>query len=311
MKMFRLMDSLLRDRNAFYSQMAEQRDLGVLCKRLVLIFLLTTVAYGAVMGSYRAFHPTFFFSDFQVAPQGAPKIVGKVVGINVEKRRIYVNSPVLALRNEEVRFNVTQPTDPFKIEETGKEGAYEYMQLTSSMPLEEPSSWMQCFLTALKVPALFLLSLLVCALALYLMNLFFGLGLHFTPAVTLMFFGLAATGVMLGVFAPIALLFSVVTENYHFIKVMHLGIFFFAGLVGVVMLREGLTRLAPDGFGSRIKVHAMLFSWLMLYCLVGGQIAWTLKPFLGTPYLPATPPFRLESGNIYVSFLESLMRLGS
>jgi hypothetical protein len=58
----------------------------------------------------------------------------------------------------------------------------------------------------------------------------------------------------------------------------------------------------PGGRGRR----AALVSWLILYGLVGGQVAWTLKPFLGTPYLPALPPFRLESGNIYVSFFSSL-----
>ena len=39
---------------------------------------------------------------------------------------------------------------------------------------------------------------------------------------------------------------------------------------------------------------------------MGAQVAWTLKPFLGTPYLPETPPFRLDKGNIFVSTLESL-----
>ena len=47
----------------------------------------------------------------------------------------------------------------------------------------------------------------------------------------------------------------------------------------------------------------------MLYALVGGQLAWTLKPFLGTPYLPETPPFRIESGNIYVSAFKTVGKL--
>lgn len=36
-----------------------------------------------------------------------------------------------------------------------------------------------------------------------------------------------------------------------------------------------------------------------------------LKPFLGTPYLPATPPFRLERGNIFVSTFGSMQDVGA
>lgn len=80
-----------------------------------------------------------------------------------------------------------------------------------------------------------------------------------------------------------------------------------AGLFGVKVLAEGMARLAPQSAKGFKKV---LLTWLLLYCIVGGQIAWTLKPFLGTPYLPATPPFRVEGGNIYVSFAQSLSKMG-
>ena len=119
---------------------------------------------------------------------------------------------------------------------------------------------------------------------------------------------LAATGTMLGVFVPIAGLFTWVTDNYHFMKVMHLLIFAVAGFFGVRVLYEAVMKLAPEGT-ARSRAFALAFCWLVLYAVVGAQLAWTLKPFLGTPYLPAMPPFRLESGNIYVSFFQSLARL--
>jgi hypothetical protein len=106
------------------------------------------------------------------------------------------------------------------------------------------------------------------------------------------------------------LLFTVVTENYHFMKVLHVLVFAIAGAFGVSVLHGGLKRLAPRGFAGFLRVKALLLSWLVLYALVGGQVAWTLKPFLGTPYLPATPPFRIESGNIYVSMARSVTRMG-
>ena len=121
---------------------------------------------------------------------------------------------------------------------------------------------------------------------------------------------MAGTGVMLVVFAPISLMFSVVTTSYHFMKILHVVVFAIAGLFGVKILGEGLAGMqAPEEDAppppTHGKSHAVLYSWLLLYCLVGAQLAWTLKPFLGTPYLPATPPFRLDKGNIFVSTLES------
>ena len=176
-------------------------------------------------------------------------------------------------------------------------------------------------LVAVKTPLLFLLALAICAPALYVLNLMSGMGLRFGPVMTLMAFALAATGVVLGVFVPIATLFGIVTHNYHFMKVMHLAIFAVAGVFGVKVLGEGLFKMAPHkdeegsdrsvGFQlkSWVRVRSLVISWLLLYALVGGQLAWTLKPFLGTPYLPETPPFRVESGNIYVSVFGSVGKM--
>jgi len=168
---------------------------------------------------------------------------------------------------------------------------------------------------ALKTPLVFVLTLLVCALALYVLNLAFGLQLRFLPSMTLALFALAGTGVMLAVFAPIALLFTVVTANYHFMKILHVLVFGIAGVFGVRILAEGLARMTgPPGEGAGAvrttgRTRLLLLAWLLLYCLVGAQVAWTMKPFLGTPYLPETPPFRVDKGNIFVNTMESWRQL--
>ena len=104
----------------------------------------------------------------------------------------------------------------------------------------------------------------------------------------------------------IAALFSAVTENYHFMKIFHLGAFAVAGMFGVRVLGEGLVKLAPEQRGG---IRPLMASWLLLYSLVGAQIGWSLKPFLGSPYLPATPPFRLDRGNVYVSGFQSFSQM--
>jgi len=188
-----------------------------------------------------------------------------------------------------------------------EEKDYTAIVLPPGTAMIEADAWRIPFFVALKTPLLFVLTLLICAPALYVLNLVFSLRLRFMPVMTLMTFALAATGTMLAVFVPIAAMFSVVTESYHFMKILHVAVFAIAGIFGVNVLGEGLVKLAPQGVKG---LRSLLAAWLLLYCLVGGQIAWTLKPFLGTPYLPATPPFRVEAGNIYVSTFRSLTQMG-
>lgn len=309
-KLLTMMDALLRDRESLYAQAEAGEGLARLCGRLLLIFVILTVVYGAAMGSYRCLHPQYVFSDFELASPPGEKVTGRVCGSSPDARRIYIDAEPGKVQGGTVRFNLTHPTEPYPVTVTGSEKGFGFIELAPEAPVAEQGAWGLPPLVALKVPALFLLSLAVCCLVLYILNLAFGLGLHFLPTMTLISFALAATAVMLGVFVPIVLLFTVVTENYHFMKVLHVFVFAVAGAFGVSVLHGGLKRLAPKGVMGFVRVKALLLSWLILYALVGGQVAWTLKPFLGTPYLPATPPFRIESGNIYVSMARSVTRMG-
>jgi hypothetical protein len=304
MNLISMMDALLRDPDSVHQMAAEGKNLGRLCARLLLIFALGAALYGAVMGGFRVIHPQYVLTDFELsAPDRAP-LRGRIAGISVPQRAVYTSVPGLSSADGyKIRFNLTRPTEPATVKSIGTEKGYSRIELASGSDLRETSVWLMPLLVAVKTPLLFLLTLAVCALALYVLNLAFEIRLHFMPVMTAMAFGLASTGVMLGVFVPITGFFSVVTENYHFMKVLHVITFALAGLVGVKALYRGLVKLAPGGARG---VRALLFSWVLLYSLVGGQMAWTLKPFLGTPYLPATPPFRVESGNIYVSFFSSL-----
>jgi hypothetical protein len=316
MNLFSMTDALLRDRDSLYQTAAEGKDTGKLCAKLLVIFVITSALYGAAMGCFRWIHPEYVFSDFALSTQ-SEAITGRVAGIDVKKRAIYakdVNVP--RVTDAEIRFNTSRPTDPYKVASIGEEKGYTAIVLAPGSVLCEPGAWRLPLLVALKTPLLFVLTLLICAPALYVLNLAFGMRLHFMPAMMLMAFALSATGTMLGVFIPIVGLFTVVTESYHFMKVFHLLVFVVAGLFGVKVLGGGLIRLAQAGAGASdslvatwFRTRPLLLAWLLLYCLVGAQLAWTLKPFLGTPYLPATPPFRFESGNIYVSFFQSLAQM--
>ena len=312
MSVLRTINDFLRDRKALYEMAREGKNLRSICGRLLLIFVLTTGIYGAVMGAFRCIHPSYYFSDFDLSAPGQSHVQGKVAGMSAENRAVYTRARNLpATSGATIRFNLSEPSEAYDVAVIGEEKGYGKIVLAPGSVLEEPGSWKLPLIVALKIPLLFILTLLVCALALYAMNMSFGLQLHFMPTMTVMLFALAGTGVALVVFAPISLLFTVVTASYHFMKILHVLVFIVAGSFGLKILGEALPSMrsqqaeADKSAATRGRAARLRLAWLLLYCLVGAQLAWTLKPFLGTPYLPATPPFRIEKGNIFVSTLES------
>ncbi len=304
MKIISTVDAMLRDRDALYDELAKGEGLGQLSGKLVLIFVFSTAIYGFAMGSFRWLHPEFYLSDFELKTADGQTFEGKVAGMSASQRLVYttfVSLPVGTVGTT-IRFNVSAPTDAYEVSKIDEEKGYTRIELADTVLLSESEPWRIPMMSAAKAPMLFLLTLTACSLALYVLNLAFGLRLYFRPTMTLILFALSATGTMLAVFVPIVWLFSAVTDSYNFVKNMHVLVFGIAGLFGLKVLWEGLSKLAPQGSS---KIKGLLVSWLLLYCMVGGQVAWTLKPWLGTPYVPNTPPFRVSKGNIYVSFFES------
>lgn len=316
MDLIKMVDRLLRDRTSLYDMARDGEQLRPLCSKLLLVFCITTAVYGSVMGGFRCLHPAYSFSDFELTLPDHDPVQGKVAALAPETQTVYTKTtPLPAATRGTIRFNLSHPTEPYDVYWVGEVEGYGEIVLAPDSILAEPGLWKLPLIVAVKTPLLFLLTLLVCSLALYAVNLVLGLRLHFLPTMTLMLFALTGTGVVLAVFAPIAALFTIVTASYHFMKMLHVLVFAAAGLFGVKILGEGMVRMqsSPDGetklgfIGARTRL--VLMCWLLLYCLVGAQLAWTLKPFLGTPYLPATPPFRLARGNIFVSTLGSVGQL--
>jgi len=309
MNIFATMDALLRDPESVYELAARGEGLGRLCLKLLLIFAVTAGVYGAAMGCFRWVHPEYYFSDFELSSPAGETYRGKIAGVNFAKMTVYtVRDDLPEMAQAEVRFNIDRPSDVYQVQSVGQQQSYGAIVLAPGSVVRESAAWRMPLLVALKTPLLFILTLALCAMALYVLNLAFEIRLHFMPVMTTMAFGLAATGVMLGVLVPITGLFSIVTADYHFMKVMHWFAFMIAGSFGVKILYRGLVRLSSNGTS---RVSKLVIVCLLLYCIVGGQVAWTLKPFLGTPYLPETPPFRVESGNVYVNFFNSLSHVTS
>ena len=78
-------------------------------------------------------------------------------------------------------------------------------------------SWMQALSSAIKLPALYLITLLICLPTLFFANIIFGskrtFGQHFALVLT----AVSVTSVLLFSFAPITLFFLITTNNYQFL----------------------------------------------------------------------------------------------
>lgn len=169
-------------------------------------------------------------------------------------------------------------------------------------------SWEQAISSAVKLPALYLITLLICFPTLYFFNTLFGsrktAGQHFTILLT----AVAVISVLLFSFAPITLFFLISTQNYQFFILLNVAIFTLTGFIGIKSLYQGMQLLAQqdtDGLETRMSI---LRFWLVLYAFVGTQLAWTLRPFFGTPGTTFVL-FRQLEGNFYLSLVQAIAEI--
>ena len=187
--------------------------------------------------------------------------------------------------------------------------APEYRQVLSSM-------W--------KVPALFLLTLAICFPSLYVFSTLLGSRLSFLATLKTLLGSVAITVTVLASFGPIVAFFSVSTESYPFIKLLNVAFFAVAGLLGVGALFKALRRLLGTPVAAPADVPPVLGAaedeeegrlikrvfriWVVIYALVGAQMGWVLRPFLGDP---ATPFgwFRARHANFFIDVWHALVTL--
>ncbi len=131
-----------------------------------------------------------------------------------------------------------------------------------------------------------------------------GLRLRLAQVAVLSFLVLAVAAVVLGSLAPVAWLFSTSVEppsldartTHNLLYLLHTVMVGFAGLIGVAVLWRTLEQLAGDPGRAR-KIFA---AWVLSFALVGGEVAWALRPFVGSIYYPSAflRPDALD-GNVY------------
>ncbi len=169
-------------------------------------------------------------------------------------------------------------------------------------------SWYQALISALKLPALYLLTLIICFPTLYFFNVMFGSKHNFEQYLCLLMTAMGVISVLLFGFAPVALFFLLSTKNYQFFLLLNVVILGITGGLGIQFFYQGMQRLTQGDREGREIRDRILLAWLGLYGFVGSQLAWTLRPFFGSPGKPFELFRELES-NFYVAVWQALKTL--
>jgi hypothetical protein len=150
---------------------------------------------------------------------------------------------------------------------------------------------LQSLSAGLKLPAMFLATAaLTAGLDVVLCGL---LRARIRPAqaLTASVLAMAILGSVLGSLAPIAAFVSMQVEpprgvasvpTSHWLLTGHVLVMGMAGIVAVSRLRGLLDALIPDSAVSR----RVLWAWMITHGVVGAQMSWVLRPFVGNPTLP-------------------------
>jgi hypothetical protein len=163
----------------------------------------------------------------------------------------------------------------------------------------------QAISSAVKLPILFLATLIVCLPTLYFFNVLFGSNQSLTQNFCLILTAITVTAVLLLSFAPILLFFLLTTSHYQFFKLLNVIILAITGFIGVMFLSQGMRIVSTGGKeGARARRNVIRF-WIVVYAFVGSQMAWTLRPFIGAPSM-TFELFRQLGGNFYANVFASI-----
>lgn len=105
------------------------------------------------------------------------------------------------------------------------------MGASNSMP--------QVISSAIKLPILFLITLIICAPSLYFFNILFGSKQSILQNIALILTAMTVTSVLLVSLAPVTLFFLTTTSGYAFFKLLNVLIFAISGFMGLVFLKQG------------------------------------------------------------------------
>jgi hypothetical protein len=142
-----------------------------------------------------------------------------------------------------------------------------------------------------------------------------GSGLSFRQTSLAILMSFATAGVVLGAFSPLTLFVlhnapplgsKADVTGHSVVLLMHVTLIAFAG----VLANQRLFRVLEKMSGSRVVARRVLVSWLAGNLFLGAQLAWNLRPFIGSPRLAVQflrdDPLR---GNFYEAVFRAVQHI--
>lgn len=175
----------------------------------------------------------------------------------------------------------------------------------------------QALFTAIKLPLILLLTALGNGLLNAMLAPLLGLNLSLRQSLFAVLMSFTIAAAILGAFSP--LLYFLIwntppmasgapweTSAHGFILLSETAMIAFAGIAANLRLLQSLHRLS----GSAAIARKVLLAWLAGNLLLGSQLSWNLRPFVGAPYLPVEflRPNAFE-GNFFETLFNALRQL--
>ncbi|MFL6193351.1 MAG: hypothetical protein ACJ75H_04225 [Thermoanaerobaculia bacterium] len=166
--------------------------------------------------------------------------------------------------------------------------------------------------SAVKLPAVLLLTSALTVAFAWTAAAVLGLPLRFGQVAVLTFLALAVGSLLLASLAPVAGFFTLCAPApserertaHNVLYLLHTAFVGSCGLAGTVALWRAMRRLdAPVR-----TLRAVYVVWVFAFALVGGEVAWVLRPFVGSVYMPVVflRPDALD-GNVYEFILKDIL----
>ena len=167
----------------------------------------------------------------------------------------------------------------------------------------------QVLSSAIKLPALYLITLIICLPPLYFFDLLLGSKLGFKQYVAMGLAAIAVIGLLLLGFIPMMLFFLSSVRDYNFFLLLNVLVMAVTGAVGVKLFYTGMRGPAGPLPVENSARHRLLEVWVVLYGAIGSQLGWTLSPFVGLRGEPIQI-FRADiDGNFYLEVMRALAAL--
>lgn len=165
---------------------------------------------------------------------------------------------------------------------------------------------LQALSSAVKMPLLFLITMVFCVPALYFFSLaLLGTSLSLMKIITVILSGIGVTAFLLLGLSPITLFFDLTSSSYAFFRLLEVLFVAICASIGFYYIWRGISRVDSDEKLTMGNVgRALLGAWILLYGFVGAQMAWRLSPLIGNPDSPFVM-FRPSRDNFFIDVIHA------